>query len=239
MEHFSYYNIFETKGIEYLIIITFLILLIPFTIILDRKVRRKAKATFSKGVLSPSNLMIPEGILHAPNHTWVHLAKTGTAMIGLDDLLLKITGDVSIRCLREPGDKISKGEIIGEMLQNDRTLKIFSPLSGRISSVNHEVSAEAGKINEDPYFSGWICKLKPSGWKSETKSYLLAEDSSRWCSRELQRFKDFLALNLPQVSQGMSVPALQDGGELRDGILPELPDELWSRFQKEFMDPVL
>ena len=36
MDGFTYYNIFDTKGIEYLFIIAFLILLIPFWIIINK-----------------------------------------------------------------------------------------------------------------------------------------------------------------------------------------------------------
>jgi hypothetical protein len=31
--------------------------------------------------------------------------------------------------------------------------------------------------------------------------------------------------------------AMQDGGELRDHVLSELPGELWQDFQKEFLNP--
>ncbi len=39
MDAFSYNNIFETKGIEYLVVIAFLALLIPFWITLNKKAK--------------------------------------------------------------------------------------------------------------------------------------------------------------------------------------------------------
>ena len=41
MDGFTYHDIFETKGLEYLAIIAFFLLLIPFWIILNRKVVSK------------------------------------------------------------------------------------------------------------------------------------------------------------------------------------------------------
>ena len=38
MEQFTYNNIFETKGIEYLLIIGFFLVLIPFWLILNKRV---------------------------------------------------------------------------------------------------------------------------------------------------------------------------------------------------------
>jgi glycine cleavage system H protein len=41
MDGFSYTNIFETKGIEYLMIIAFMLILVPFWITLNRKAGKK------------------------------------------------------------------------------------------------------------------------------------------------------------------------------------------------------
>ena len=41
MEGFSYNNIFETKGIEYLAIIAFFAILIPFWLLLNKQVKNK------------------------------------------------------------------------------------------------------------------------------------------------------------------------------------------------------
>jgi len=44
MDGFFYNNIFETKGIEYLIIITFLVLIIPFWLKINKKASKKDKS---------------------------------------------------------------------------------------------------------------------------------------------------------------------------------------------------
>jgi hypothetical protein len=36
---------------------------------------------------------------------------------------------------------------------------------------------------------------------------------------------------------GTPETVLQDGGELRDQTLTQLPDEIWHDFQKEFLTP--
>ena len=43
MDGFSYYNIFDTKGIEYLVVIAFLLLLIPFWLALNKQVKIKTE----------------------------------------------------------------------------------------------------------------------------------------------------------------------------------------------------
>jgi glycine cleavage system H protein len=78
-------------------------------------------------------------------------------------------------------------------------------------------------------------KIKPTSWVADTQSYFLAEDASLWARQELERFKDFLAESIVKYSPDPSSLVLQDGGELRDQPLSELPNEVWQDFQQEFM----
>jgi len=237
MDGFSYYNIFETKGMEYLIIITFLALLIPFSIILNRKVKIRRQLRKAMGILNTGMLKIPQGVFHSRNHTWAHLLKSGVANVGLDDLLLHITGEVNINCLKKPGESIAKGEVMTEIDHEGRHLKIFSPISGTITGANTGLADNPGILNEDPYGSGWIYKIRPSDWKADTSSYYFAEAATDWSKRELEKFRDFLAATMPKYSPESSMIALQDGGELRDHLLPELPEGVWQDFQKVFLNP--
>jgi glycine cleavage system H protein len=236
MDGFSYYNIFETKGMEYLIIITFLLLLIPFSIILNRKVKRR-KQIRQTGTFTANVLKIPQGVYYCKNHTWAHMLKSGIASLGLDDLLLHFTGEVRIHNLKVPGDAILKGEVMTEITQDGKVLKIYSPLSGRVEDSNSLLSESPELLNEDPFGTGWLFKVKPTNWKDETSSYYMAESATEWSKKELQRFKDFLAVTMPKHDPEATIFALQDGGELRDNPLAELPREVWLDFQHEFMNP--
>ena len=94
-------------------------------------------------------------------------------------------------------------------------------------------------LNEDPYGQGWICKIQPTHWVEETKSCFLAEAAVKWSSRELERFKDFLALSMVKHSPEPAMVILQDGGELGDKVLSAMPGEIWLDFQEEFLNQSL
>ncbi|MEI8224468.1 MAG: glycine cleavage system protein H [Bacteroidota bacterium] len=236
MDGFSYNNIFETKGIEYLIIIAFLAMIIPFWIIINRQAGITRQIKRAIGVLSASILRIPQGLFYSKNHTWTHLEKSGTAKVGLDDLLLHITGEVKFINLKNPGNFINKGELLAEIDQNGKLLQIYSPLSGRIMNTNTMLYESPGVINEDPYGKGWIYKIKPSEWIAETDSYYLADEAIAWSKKELERFKDFLEISMNKYSPEVSMVILQDGGELCDRPLSKLPDEVWQDFQESFLN---
>jgi glycine cleavage system H protein len=235
MDGFTYHNIFETKGIEYLAIIAFFLLLIPFWIILNRQiVSRKIKQFI--GVLTANVLKIPQGVFFNKNHTWTHLERSGSAKVGLDDLLLHITGTVNINHLKNPGDIIRKGDLLTEIDQNGKILRIFSPISGKILASNVLLKDNPQLSSEDPYGKGWVYKIKPTDWITETSSYYLAEEATQWAKTELERFKDFMAHSAGKYGNYPSLTVLQDGGELCDNVLSEMPDEIWQDFQQEFLN---
>jgi glycine cleavage system H protein len=235
MDGYSYTNIFETKGIEYLIIIAFLIMLIPFWILLNKQVKISKQIQKVLGNLSANILRIPQGLFYSKNHTWAHLLESGIAKVGLDDLLLHITGEVKFGKLRNPGDVVNKGDLLTVIDQNGKQLEIFSPISGKILHTNTLLKENPELLNVDPYNKGWIYKIRPTNWIKDTYNYHLAEDATDWSAKELERYKDFLAVTMDKYSPETARIILQDGGEIIDHSLSELPGEIWQDFQKEFL----
>jgi glycine cleavage system H protein len=236
MDGFSYSDIFATKGVEYLVVITFLTLLIPFWLILNKRSAIQGKIRRVLGNLSFNILKIPQGLFYSNNHTWMHMEKTGTASVGLDDLLLHMTGEVKFSNVKNSGEWIKRGELLTEIEQGDRHLRILSPVSGKILATNESLSERNSSINDDPYGDGWICKIKPSNWTEEVKSCYFADQATEWSARELERFKDFLAVSAGHLTPETSRVILQDGGELCDHTLSPLSREIWKDFETEFLD---
>ena len=236
MDGFSYSDIFATKGLEYLIIIAFLVLLIPFWVVLNKQVKITRQIHKALGILTANILKIPQGLFYSRNHTWMYMEKSGVANVGLDDLLLHITGEVKFRTLKNPGEIMHKGDLLAEIDQHGKILRIFSPVSGKIIDTNSLLNDNPGVLIEDPYGKGWIYKIKPTNWIAEVKSCYFAEEATNWSEKELIRFKDFLAATIKNHSPEASMVILQDGGELCDYSLSSLPDETWKDFQKEFLN---
>lgn len=234
MEGFSYIDIFETKGIEYLAIIAFFAILIPFWLVLNKRsmVRRKVKR---EQALTAGSLKVPYGLYFNKNHTWTFLEKSGMAKVGLDDLLIRLTGDVQIRDFKKPGETVGRGDVLTSLVQEGRTLKIKSPISGTIVDSNQELVTDPAILNEDPYNNGWIYRIKPGNWMAETSNCMVAETAAEWTKGELNRFKDFIAFSMKKSQTDPSMVIMQDGGELCDHPLKMLPVEVWNDFQEEFL----
>ncbi len=236
MEGFSYSNIFDTKGVEYIAIIAFFLVLIPFWIILNKLAVVKQKINKVLNILTFDILKIPQGVFYEKNHTWVYLEKSGIVSLGLDDFLLHTIGEVKLKSIINSSEKINKGDLLAEVEKDNKILQIYSPISGTIITSNSELEESPELLNEDPYGKGWIYKIKPTKWMEESSSLYLAEGATNWSKIEIARFKEFMADSTKKYSPEPSLTILQDGGELIDHPLAELPEAVWKDFQKSFLN---
>jgi glycine cleavage system H protein len=233
MEQFVYSNIFDTKGIEYLVVIAFLLLIIPFWIQLNKPVRAKMRLGDTLRALTPEVLRIPKGLHFSKNHTWSFLERSGLASVGMDDLLLHLTGGVELEYLKKQQARVKKGDPLVKISQGKKMLVIHSPLTGEIEDLHSTLSEDPGSLTEDPYRS-WLVKIKPDNWTGETRECLLAEDARQWAERELDRFKEFMTSALSEEAGGGEA-VLQTGGELLDHPLSKMSQGIWNAFQEKFL----
>lgn len=229
MEQFTYSDIFATKGIEYIIVIFFLLLIIPVWRMLNRPVKEQLDVALQ--ALKLQNLRIPQGLLFNKNHTWSHLEKSGLASVGMDDLLLHLTGGVELSYLKERQEKVKRGEAFARIVQEGKELLITSPISGEIDQLQVSLEDDGASISKDPY-SSWLCRIKPENWQEETSEAMLASGATEWTGRELERFKDYMA----KSTAGEETTVMQEGGELRAYPLKEMDGKVWEGFQKNFLN---
>jgi glycine cleavage system H protein len=234
MEGFTYTNIFETKALEYLAIVFFFVILVPFWMFLNKKEKPSVQAQIAKGYLTAGSLQLPQGIFFSKFHTWAHMEKNGEAKVGLDDLLLHLTGEVQIIHFKSAGDKIQKGEPLARIKYNGNSLQVISPVSGEIKNTNELLDENPKLVKEDPYKYGWIYTIRPTSWKTETDSCFLAEDATNWAVQELVRFKEFLTGYTMKTMSDSQVVML-DGGEIIENALTSFPQEVWEDFEKKFL----
>lgn len=232
MDAFSYTDIFDTKGIEYIVIIGFLLLVIPVWIALSRPIKGAVTLERSTDGLSSRLINLLPGLYFSKQHTWAHLERSGTALMGVDELLLHLTGGVSVEYLKTEGEQVREGEPLINLWQNEKSLQIKSPLTGQVKNLNRDLENNRGLINTDPYGKGWLLKIRPENWQDETAKYFRDKEAENWLENEIRRSKDFFA---EVASTKTGEPVLQAGGELVDHVLTDMSTEIWGQFQKKFL----
>lgn len=236
MEGFTYTNLFDTKGIEYIIVIIFLLLLIPFWLIVNRRSEVVSHIQQSLRVLTTHFMRIPKGLLFSPNHTWLYMEKSGQAKIGLDDFLQNVLGEITVQPLKSAGDVVQKGEVLALIEQGEKQLHIHSPLSGEIVGFNDLILESDNALRRNELEDGWLYSVVPSGWQKETSGFLLGADTAKWFSDEITKLKDFLNIHLARQAGVSTIFAFQEGGELVANPLSELDAGIWNEFQNEFLE---
>jgi glycine cleavage system H lipoate-binding protein/ABC-type phosphate transport system substrate-binding protein len=181
-------------------------------------------------------VVVPHGLYFDKSHTWAFMEKDGTVSVGIDDFLQHITGPVTRVEMKNPGEKIKRGDKLFSIIQSGKQLHIYAPVSGTIKKQNERLISESFCINTSPYSDGWVYEIEPANWFKEIQLLDLAEKYKRWLETEFSRLKDFLATSLRPESVEYSLVVLQDGGVLKDGVLADFGPEIWEDFQSNFLD---
>ncbi len=237
MEDFIHVDIFATKGVEYLIVIGFLLLIIPFWRYLNAPGKLVPVIGFST-IQSAINRIagsIPKGIFLDPTHSWAFLEPSGTARVGVDNFLLSTTGPVNYHEFRQPGETINRGEVMSVLEQDGKQLKVYSPISGVIKKRNRK-SVKLGDSGENLYDQGWLYMIEPENWTRDMQKLLFAQKAEDWIRKEFDRLKDFFAFSTQKYGYNPELVILQDGGELMEQALQQMPGDIWDEFQAEFID---
>jgi glycine cleavage system H protein len=101
----------------------------------------------------------PEDLLYHPEHDWARVdgeqATFGVTWYAQDQL-----GEVVFFEPPQVGATISKDEPYTEVESVKAVSDVYAPLSGEIVEVNQALSDSPEQINQDPYGSGWLVKVR-------------------------------------------------------------------------------
>ena len=108
------------------------------------------------------------------SHEWVN-TDTSPMAIGITDHAQHLLGDIVFIELPKLHTHVQAGQEIGVLESVKAAADYYAPVSGTITEINEAVVNQPELINQDPYKSGWICKITPDD-TSSTES-LLSEES--------------------------------------------------------------
>ncbi len=103
----------------------------------------------------------PEELKYTEEHEWI-MVEGDIATIGITDFAQDQLGDIVFVELPEVGDTLEAGKNLGVVESVKAVSDVYSPLSGEVVEVNEELPDEPETLNNSPYESGWMIKLKVS-----------------------------------------------------------------------------
>ena len=138
---------------------------------------------------SKFDLNVPAGIFVSKQHAWAKIESNGTVRVGPDDLIRKIFEKVDSVELPEAGQKIERGQTLFTLKLADYGLKIPSPISGRVTSVNAEHAEHPEWLAIKPFGLSWMCGIEPSALAQELPDLSIGRDCIDWYQDEIARYQ--------------------------------------------------
>jgi glycine cleavage system H protein len=108
-------------------------------------------------------MQAPDNLQYTRDHEWVLLdPDSRVATVGVTDFAQDALGDVVFVQCSEVGTNIQAGMTIGEVESSKSVSDIYAPVTGTVVEVNPELGESPQRLNQDPYGTGWICKVELS-----------------------------------------------------------------------------
>jgi glycine cleavage system H protein len=104
--------------------------------------------------------MYPTELKYNHEHTWLKREGDGLARVGITQFAQEQLKTVVFVELPEVGTEVSFLEPFGVIESVKATNDLYSPATGEVVEVNHELESEPGLVNTDPYGKGWMIVIK-------------------------------------------------------------------------------
>lgn len=125
----------------------------------------------------------PNELRYTREHEWARVESDGTVTIGITNHAQDALGDVVFVELPEVGDTYDAEGKFGVVESVKTVSDLYSPCSGQIVAINEDLENAPEGVNEDPYGSGWIIRIKPTEM-SDIESLLSAADYDAFVAEE-------------------------------------------------------
>jgi len=106
-------------------------------------------------------------------HEWIRV-EGDQATVGISNHAQEALGDIVFAEVPEAGKQLSKGAEAAVVESVKAASDVYSPVSGKVISVNAALADKPETINEDAYGEGWILVVQPED--AEQLNELLSPD---------------------------------------------------------------
>lgn len=177
---------------------------------------------------------MPRNLWYHPKHIWMKPDPDGAIRIGFDDFAHRLMGairqiDMLTFNVHTAGKSKSESSFLmgWDIYCDGKSVRITSPMQGRVVDVNSQLGWEPSRISKDPYGEGWLCTIVPEKEADPLKAAISGNQVDMWMNDEVNRLRHYTS------HRGIAV--LQDGGELVPNPAEILSESEWQQLVKAFI----
>jgi glycine cleavage system H protein len=116
---------------------------------------------------------VPADLRYATTHEWIR-TEGDTITVGISDHAQAELTDIVYAEPPKVGAELKAGKTAAVVESVKAASDIYAPISGTVTEVNGELSANPSLLNTDPYGQGWIWKMKAAA-AAESEALLSPE----------------------------------------------------------------
>ena len=102
---------------------------------------------------------VPDDRWYSEDHQWLQ-ADGDLYRVGLTDYAQDALGEVTLVQLAESGVRIAAGAELGEVEAFKAMTDLYMPVTATVVELNAALADNPTIVNEDPYGSGWLCRVE-------------------------------------------------------------------------------
>jgi glycine cleavage system H protein len=111
---------------------------------------------------------LPEDLYYlVEKHVWARL-DGDDVVIGVTDVAQNLAKTLISVTPKAVGRTVRKGQSVATVESGKWVGPVPSPVAGEIVEVNQAVIAAPSTINADPYDAGWVARIRPTDWDTDS-----------------------------------------------------------------------
>jgi len=188
-------DLFSTKGIEYLLVIGYLItLVVVWRLFFRASASAPARQRRVGGWFS-----LPEKYCFHQGHSWAIPQGENVVKVGMDDFAHRLLGKPDAIELPVLGTRLMQGERGWAIRVGSTAVEMLSPVGGEVVGVNYEVVDSPGILCSDPYERGWLLEVQVPHRRRNERNLLCGTLARAWLEEQLRTVRVELGLVLPEL----------------------------------------
>ena len=104
---------------------------------------------------------IPDNLLYTADHEWIR-DEGETCVIGITDHAQDSLGDVTFVELPQVGEQFVAKAVFGVVESVKAASDLYMPVAGEVLEINEELNDSPESVNNTPYESGWMIRVRPT-----------------------------------------------------------------------------